>query len=101
MKVQEVRELVNSLKSEGKLANHKVEFVVGAIKHFAEDVKAGTDSMAFSLVSDTYHTLTPEALLDALNIARGDLDIEVIVGGSRKAVTGTYLGKATFELVVE
>ncbi len=101
MKVKEMRELVSSLQKEGALEGKTVEFVVDTKKYFAEDIKAGVDTMAFALTRNDFHPLTISGLNTALEMARGDLDIEVIVGKNKKVITSTYCGKTSFELVVE
>tara|TARA_Y100000768_G_scaffold387154_1_gene377477 strand:- start:770 stop:1075 length:306 start_codon:yes stop_codon:yes gene_type:complete len=101
VKVKEMRELVSSLQKEGALANKTVEFVVDTKKLFVEDIKAGVDTMAFSVTRDNFRTLTIDELNNALDTARGDLDVEVLVGKNRKAVTGTYCGPTALELLVE
>ncbi len=96
-----MRELVSSLQKDGSLNGKTVEFVVDTKKYFAEDIKAGVDTMAFAVTRDTFHTLTVEALASALEMARGDLEVEVLVGKNKKVISSTFCGVTSFELVVE
>ncbi len=100
MKVKEMRELVSSLQNEGQ--NKKaVEFVADTKKYFAEDIKAGVDTMTFTLSRNNFHGLSIDALADALKMAGGDLDVEVQVGANKKVVTTTFNGASSLELVAE
>ncbi len=100
MKVNEMRELVSSLQNEGQ--NQKaVEFVTDTKKYFAEDIKAGVDTMTFSLSRNNFHNLTIDALADVLKMAGGDLEVEVLVGKNKKVVSSTFNGASSLELVAE
>lgn len=100
MKVQQMRELVQGLKNEGKLSNQMVEFVLDAKKYFASDIKAGTDTMAIQVTRDNYHPLTVSNFEESLNIASGELEISVYQGTNQKSVTESYLTDSSLELVL-
>jgi tRNA splicing ligase len=101
VKVKEIRELVSSLQKEGNFNQKTVEFVVDTKKYFAEDIKAGVDTMAFSVTRENYRPLTLDQLASALEVARGDLEVEVLVGKNRKVVSGSYPTASALELIVE
>ena len=101
MKVKEMRELVSSLQKDGSLNGKTVEFVVDTKKLFVQDIKAGVDTMAFAVTRDNFQTLTVDGLMAALDIARGDLDVEVLVGKNKKIISSTYCGPTALELIVE
>ena len=100
VKVKEMRNLLSGLKNEGKLTNQTIEFVADAKKFFAHDVKAGANTMTFEITRDNYHPLTLNRFEESLNLAGGDLDIQVKQGNNTKAITDTFLTDQSFELVV-
>lgn len=100
MKVKELRDLVSSLKGEGKLTNQTVEFVIDAKKYFASDVKAGTNTMVFEVTRDTYRPLTLSKFEESLALANGDIDVAVQQGTNKKTISESYLTDSTFELVL-
>ena len=101
MKVKEMRDLITSLKSEGKLNGQTVEFVLNAKKFFASDVKAGTNTMACQITRNNFHPLSVDSFESSLKQASGDLEVLIFEGKSQKSITESFLTDSTLELVVE
>ena len=100
VKVKELRELVTKLKGEKTLETHTVEFVLDAKKYFASNVKAGTDTMTIEITRDNYHPLTVDSLEQTLNIAGGDLEVNVLQGKNGKTITEHFVTDSAVEFVL-
>lgn len=101
MKVSEMRSLINNLKNEGKLTDQKIEFVMDTKKYFANDVKAGTDTMKIEITRENYHPLTVENFVNGLSLASSDLEITVVNGKSAKGIAETFLTDSALEIVLD
>lgn len=101
MKVGQMRELIESFKVEGQIPQKTVEFVVDAKKFFAEDVKAGTNTMAFSITRENYHPLSLSSLANSLSIASAGLEVEVYQGSKKLTVSSSFMTDSALELVLE
>jgi len=101
VKVAQMRELIESLKAESKNSHKTVEFIMETKKYFAENVKAGTDTMAFTITRDNYHPLTLEALQESLKIASAGLDVEVFHGKKKLSIASSFMTNSALELVLE
>jgi hypothetical protein len=101
VKVGQMRELIESLGSEDQSNQRTVEFVMDAKKYFAEDVKAGTDTMAFTITRDNYHPLTLGKLQESLKIASAGLEVDVFHGKKKLNVASSFMTDTTLELVLE
>ena len=101
MKVGQMRELIESFKNEGQDPQKTVEFIMDAKKFFAEDVKAGTNTMAFSITRENYHPLTLSSLGESLKIASAALEVEVYQGSKKLSVASSFMTDSALELVLE
>ena len=100
MKVKEMKELLAGLKSEGKIDGQKVEFVLDTKKYFASNVKAGANTMTLEITRENYHPLSLESFESNLDLAGGDLEIQVVKGKNTKTITESYLTDSALELVL-
>lgn len=100
MKVKEMREVVSNLQNEGK-GQKEVEFVTDTKKYSADDIKAGVDTMIFNLSRNNFHKMTVADLGRALDMAGGDLEVEIQMGNNKKVVTSAFNGVSSLELVAE
>ena len=100
MKVKEMREVVSNLQKEGKSLK-EVEFITDTKKYSADDIKAGIDTMIFNLSRNNFHKMTIDDLGQALDMAGGDLEVEIQMGTNKKVVTSAFNGVSSLELVAE
>jgi len=100
VKVKEMREVVSNLQKEGKSLK-EVEFITDTKKYSADDIKAGIDTMIFNLSRNNFHKMTIDDLGQALDMAGGDLEVEIQMGTNKKVVTSAFNGVSSLELVAE
>jgi len=95
-----MREVVSNLQKEGKSLK-EVEFITDTKKYSADDIKAGIDTMIFNLSRNNFHKMTIDDLGQALDMAGGDLEVEIQMGTNKKVVTSAFNGVSSLELVAE
>lgn len=100
MKVNELRDKINSWESEGKIKDQTIEFIINLKKHFVTDVKAGANTMSFDVTRSQYTPLTVSTLKNHLQIASGDTVIKITQGTTEKAIEDLYLSDDFLEFVL-
>lgn len=101
MKVKELRSMIEQYTATKNMADHQVEFVSNNKKFFAEDVKAGTDTLEFSITRSNYYPLTMDGLISALKLANGEVEVQVSEASGKKSIKETFLTDSALEIVLE
>ena len=100
MKVREFREQIKSWETEGKLKSQTVEFIIDSKKYFASEVKAGVNTMSFSVTRENYQPLDLSALQSNLKVAGGDITIQISHGTNAKDIEQLYISDDFIEVVL-
>jgi hypothetical protein len=77
MKAAELKGKIEQTKTEGKLKNQSVEFIMDMKKYFLSHIKASPDTLLIEVTRKDYHQMPWETFLSEISLAGDNLVAQV------------------------